>query len=389
MNINTFKNNNIAVTKISSLRKQQLKVCKVCDGVKDVFNNYGALTCHNCRIFFLMWNKRKLNGLKCIDGRERCKISQFGKKCSKCRITKCLRVGMRPTNPALAYAMVKTFSIKREQPEYINNAVQPHLIAHRLITNKYRHLNRPHYHNNVNSAHITNNRSASIDQVSSIQTSSSNCNEIINEKCKVCEDKKVNGIFYGVLACQSCRSFFAKRLYRDYLKRKCVFGDNQCYGDKSKLAQCIHCRYMRCIQVGMRSEAEASLRLSNNFDISNSTMVIQEQEANQSSFENNDSVNRLPVQIITKKENESSIDFLTFDNFSNGLTNNSKETEFNSQNSNKINSEAINQANWFNLDSRSNENLVENSRLISKSPAEQDILIDLGNLENDDDIIIL
>ncbi|CAG2180235.1 unnamed protein product, partial [Oppiella nova] len=68
------------------------KICEVC-GNKALGKNFGALSCEPCKAFFRR-NALK-ETLKChFNGN--CKIDIITRKfCSKCRLDKCLAIGMR------------------------------------------------------------------------------------------------------------------------------------------------------------------------------------------------------------------------------------------------------------------------------------------------------
>ncbi|EFO96387.1 hypothetical protein CRE_14651 [Caenorhabditis remanei] len=120
-------------------------VCKICGGYARGVN-YGVLTCDNCRAFFSHYLHRKKE-LKCRKNNN-CVIDKFtSNKCGKCRMEKCLRMGM-------------SYNLKN----------------------------------------IRNNSTCKKSALVLAQ---------IHKTCKVCGDVPV-GIGYGVLSCGSCRMFFRR-----------------------------------------------------------------------------------------------------------------------------------------------------------------------------------
>ncbi|CAG9535822.1 unnamed protein product [Cercopithifilaria johnstoni] len=70
--------------------------------------------------------------------------------------------------------------------------------------------------------------------------------------CAVCGDQ-ATGRHYGTIACNGCKGFFRRTIRRGY-RYSCRFNDN-CNIDKHNRAVCRSCRYMRCINAGMKIDA--------------------------------------------------------------------------------------------------------------------------------------
>uniref|UniRef100_A0A915BGI0 Nuclear hormone receptor family member nhr-35 n=1 Tax=Parascaris univalens TaxID=6257 RepID=A0A915BGI0_PARUN len=70
--------------------------------------------------------------------------------------------------------------------------------------------------------------------------------------CVVCGDQ-ATGKHYGTIACNGCKGFFRRTIRRSY-KYTCRFNGN-CNIDKHNRAVCRACRYMRCINAGMKVDA--------------------------------------------------------------------------------------------------------------------------------------
>lgn len=70
--------------------------------------------------------------------------------------------------------------------------------------------------------------------------------------CIVCKDV-ATGRHYGTIACNGCKGFFRRTIRRAY-KYTCRF-DGNCNIDKHNRAVCRSCRFMRCINAGMKIDA--------------------------------------------------------------------------------------------------------------------------------------
>ncbi|KAK2495732.1 hypothetical protein MC885_003326, partial [Smutsia gigantea] len=74
---------------------------------------------------------------------------------------------------------------------------------------------------------------------------------LIKHICAICGDRS-SGKHYGVYSCEGCKGFF-KRTIRKDLVYTCR--DNKdCRIDKRQRNRCQHCRYQKCLVVGMRRE---------------------------------------------------------------------------------------------------------------------------------------
>jgi hypothetical protein len=71
-------------------------------------------------------------------------------------------------------------------------------------------------------------------------------------ECVVCSDKS-SGKHYGQYTCEGCKSFF-KRSVRRNLTYQCR-GDRNCPIDQHHRNQCQHCRFKKCLNMGMKREA--------------------------------------------------------------------------------------------------------------------------------------
>jgi COUP transcription factor 2 len=83
-----------------------------------------------------------------------------------------------------------------------------------------------------------------------LNTSRNHTNRLV--ECVVCHDKS-SGKHYGQYTCEGCKSFF-KRSVRRNLIYQCRSTRN-CPIDQHHRNQCQHCRFKKCIKMGMRREA--------------------------------------------------------------------------------------------------------------------------------------
>ncbi|OAF71762.1 Nuclear receptor subfamily 2 group B member 4 [Intoshia linei] len=95
-------------------------------------------------------------------------------------------------------------------------------------------------------------------------TESSYKNNSANQiACVVCSDKS-SGKHYGQFTCEGCKSFF-KRSVRRNLTYTCR-GTRSCPIDQHHRNQCQHCRFKKCLKMGMRREAVQRGRVPSTFN---------------------------------------------------------------------------------------------------------------------------
>ncbi|CAB4061040.1 Nuclear receptor subfamily 2 group F member 5,Orphan steroid hormone receptor 2,Protein ultraspiracle homolog,Retinoic acid receptor RXR-beta-B,Hepatocyte nuclear factor 4-beta,Retinoic acid receptor RXR-alpha-B,Retinoic acid receptor RXR-beta,Retinoic acid receptor RXR-gamma,Nuclear receptor subfamily 2 group C member 2,Hepatocyte nuclear factor 4-alpha,Retinoic acid receptor RXR-alpha,Retinoic acid receptor RXR-gamma-A,Retinoic acid receptor RXR,Hepatocyte nuclear factor 4-gamma,Transcription factor HNF- len=70
--------------------------------------------------------------------------------------------------------------------------------------------------------------------------------------CSICGDR-ASGKHYGVYSCEGCKGFF-KRTVRKELTYACR-ENRDCVIDKRQRNRCQYCRYMKCLDTGMKREA--------------------------------------------------------------------------------------------------------------------------------------
>ena len=71
--------------------------------------------------------------------------------------------------------------------------------------------------------------------------------------CHVCGDTANDHIHYGAKACYSCRAFF-RRCQIKMAANTCNNQDDNCQINKFNRQLCPHCRYKKCLAVGMRPD---------------------------------------------------------------------------------------------------------------------------------------
>ena len=78
----------------------------------------------------------------------------------------------------------------------------------------------------------------------------------VNNECLVCSDK-ATGLHYSVNTCEGCKGFF-KRTVQKQLKYTCRGLDQLggCFVTKENRNNCQHCRYKKCLSVGMRVDGK-------------------------------------------------------------------------------------------------------------------------------------
>ncbi|CAM9910968.1 unnamed protein product [Lampetra fluviatilis] len=70
-------------------------------------------------------------------------------------------------------------------------------------------------------------------------------------ECRVCGDR-ASGFHYGVHACEGCKGFFRRTIRMKLEYEKC---EQRCKIQKKSRNKCQHCRFQKCLGVGMSHEA--------------------------------------------------------------------------------------------------------------------------------------
>ncbi|XP_025900883.1 nuclear receptor subfamily 1 group D member 2-like [Nothoprocta perdicaria] len=71
--------------------------------------------------------------------------------------------------------------------------------------------------------------------------------------CKVCGDV-ASGFHYGVHACEGCKGFFRRSIQQNISYKMCVKNEN-CLVVRVSRNRCQHCRFKKCLAVGMSRDA--------------------------------------------------------------------------------------------------------------------------------------
>lgn len=73
----------------------------------------------------------------------------------------------------------------------------------------------------------------------------------LNMECRVCGDK-ASGFHYGVHACEGCKGFFRRTIRMKLEYEKC---ERSCKIQKKNRNKCQHCRFQKCLALGMSHNA--------------------------------------------------------------------------------------------------------------------------------------
>ena len=75
------------------------------------------------------------------------------------------------------------------------------------------------------------------------------------EFCRVCGETKTAGWHCGTITCEACKKFFQRNVGGDYKEFKCERPGSNCVITKGTRTNCPHCRYQKCLQVGMKTKS--------------------------------------------------------------------------------------------------------------------------------------
>ncbi|CAI5453588.1 unnamed protein product [Caenorhabditis angaria] len=74
----------------------------------------------------------------------------------------------------------------------------------------------------------------------------------IYSPCKVCGDK-AHGVHFGVMACRACAAFYRRFIVLN-LEYECLNDPRKCAVDSTRRSSCRHCRFQKCLKVGMTTD---------------------------------------------------------------------------------------------------------------------------------------
>ncbi|CAI9724068.1 selenocysteine lyase-like isoform X1 [Octopus vulgaris] len=195
--------------------------CKVC-GYEASGIHYGVWTCHNCRVFFYKsCEQQSFKNYQCAP--KNCNVYGSAQvNCSYCRYQKCLRVGMSKELSKRGRRRKLDENLSKEMPELKKQQTKTN------STNKSK----------------TNN-------------SDENPQNVVKENpkvpCIVCSDVS-SEIYCGLWVCRSCRNFFQFSITNNHSESyKCKY-NNHCIVNKTSRVLCHHCRFKKCLIVGMMKE---------------------------------------------------------------------------------------------------------------------------------------
>ncbi|XP_015226013.1 PREDICTED: nuclear receptor subfamily 1 group D member 1-like [Cyprinodon variegatus] len=112
--------------------------------------------------------------------------------------------------------------------------------------------------NNAHVAHITTAPSATYNHPTAAKRSCSFTGTFTKTGgmvllCKVCGDI-ASGFHYGVHACEGCKGFFRRSIQQNIHYKMCVKNEN-CLIMRMNRNRCQHCRFKKCLSVGMSRDA--------------------------------------------------------------------------------------------------------------------------------------
>lgn len=134
----------------------------------------------------------------------------------------------------------------------VNENHKPHdsFIRHRNPFNIFTALNSASDHQ-ASVKNMNNNNRLHHTGLTSMQ-SAAGSSKLVHIECVVCYDKS-SGKHYGQYTCEGCKSFF-KRSVRRNLTYQCR-SSKSCPIDQHHRNQCQHCRFKKCLKMGMKREA--------------------------------------------------------------------------------------------------------------------------------------
>ncbi len=117
--------------------------------------------------------------------------------------------------------------------------------------------------------------------------------------CKICGDK-ASGYHYGVASCEGCKGFFRRSIQKN-MSYKCM-KDGACVILLLNRNRCQHCRFKKCIEMGMSRECVrfSAAKSVNNISLNNSTNTTESGEHHNATTEG--SVKKEKVVAVVSEE---------------------------------------------------------------------------------------
>ncbi|VDL82073.1 unnamed protein product [Nippostrongylus brasiliensis] len=78
-------------------------------------------------------------------------------------------------------------------------------------------------------------------------------------ECQVC-NRSGHGNHFGVVTCRACAAFFRRTIVQKKTY-KCRRDNGTCSMSESEKTICRHCRYQKCISLGMTPESRFALMI--------------------------------------------------------------------------------------------------------------------------------
>lgn len=82
------------------------------------------------------------------------------------------------------------------------------------------------------------------------------CDKNKPEPCRVCGETNSAGWHCGTITCEACKKFFLRNAKAKNPNFKCIRSNSNCVITKATRTNCGHCRYKKCLQVGMTKSNE-------------------------------------------------------------------------------------------------------------------------------------
>ncbi|GAB1611135.1 hypothetical protein Ahia01_001400600 [Argonauta hians] len=211
-------------------KHSQKGLCKVC-GSEATGVHYGVLSCKSCQSFFFHSNEQQRLKSKC-SGQNCNAINKGRARCPSCFYQKCLMAGMSKEH----------IRGRHQKPEQLSEAKKQLL--------KY----------NVTNTTKVINDAASKDKV--------------NVPCIVCSELS-NETYCGLWVCRSCRAFFIFSITKERSESYTCKYNSQCIINKTSRVLCHHCRFKKCLIVGMIDEEVYAMEQNNHKYSENTNVVFQ------------------------------------------------------------------------------------------------------------------
>jgi hypothetical protein len=72
------------------------------------------------------------------------------------------------------------------------------------------------------------------------------------EYCRVCGETNSAGWHCGTITCEACKKFYLRNIKDDEYKQLQCSHNNNCVITRQTRTSCPYCRFMKCVQIGMK-----------------------------------------------------------------------------------------------------------------------------------------